>query len=199
MTTDTNTRSQTRPCVFFDRDGIVNVAPSPEEYYVLSVDRFLLVPAFVECLRVVKDRGYAAVIVTNQRGVHRGLITMDGIEEIHNHLRQALSDAGCELLDIYFSPHGDDAHPERKPNPGMLLRAAVDHGLDLSRSWMIGDSERDIAAGRNAGCSTTVLVLEGHNETDADYRLLDMNELPGFLEEHLPRSTDHRPTEPDAS
>jgi histidinol-phosphate phosphatase family protein len=182
--------SADKPCVFFDRDGIVNVAPPPEEYYVLSLDRFFLVPEFLDALKVVRDKGYAAVIVTNQRAVDRGLITLEGLEEIHDHLRRTLSDANCELLDIYFSPHGDDAHPDRKPNPGMLLRAAEDHRLDLARSWMIGDSERDITAGRDAGCSTTVLVKEDHHDTEADYRLMNMGELPGFLEEHLPRTTD---------
>ena len=175
-----------KPCVFFDRDGIVNVAPSPEEYYVLSVDRFFLIPAFIDALRIVRARGYAAVIVTNQKSVYRGLITMEGLDEIHQHLREALEKAGLSLDDIYVSPHGDDDHPERKPNPGMLLRAANEHQLDLSRSWMIGDSERDVIAGRRAGCPVNILVKDSHDDTDADYRLLGMEELPGFFEEHLP-------------
>ncbi|NIP98846.1 MAG: HAD-IIIA family hydrolase, partial [Akkermansiaceae bacterium] len=156
-----------------------------EEYYVLSADRLFVMQEFLDALRVVLDRGYEAVVVTNQKSVHRGLITMEGIDEIHAHLRRVIDAAGLRLRDIYVAPHGD-GHPDRKPNPGMLLRAASDHDLDLGRSWMIGDSERDIQAGLAAGCTTQVLVKDAHDETDADYRLLHMRELPGFLEEHLP-------------
>ncbi len=173
------------PCIFFDRDGIVNVAPSPEEYYVLSVERFFLMPEFVESLRVVSERGYPAVLVTNQKCVHRGLITLEGVDAIHRHLRSELGKSGLGLLDIYVSPHGGD-HPDRKPAPGMLLRAARDHNLDLARSWMIGDSERDVQAGLAAGCKNTVLVKAGEGCTSAHIRLQSMGELPGYLSSNLP-------------
>lgn len=172
-------------CIFFDRDGIANVAPPPEEYYVLSPERLFVEPAFLDALQVAERRGYVSIIVTNQKCVHRGLITLEGIEAIHGKLRQAVADAGTQLLDIYVCPH-DDGHPDRKPNPGMLLRAATDHDLDLARSWMIGDSERDVQAGRAAGCLSNVLVRQGDKATQADYRLQAMDALPGFLEKNLP-------------
>jgi D-glycero-D-manno-heptose 1,7-bisphosphate phosphatase len=174
-----------RPCIFFDRDGIANVSPTPAEYYVLSVDRFFVVPAFIESLRIVEARNYAAVIVTNQLGLEKGLLSPETLEAIHARLRAEVDAAGTQLLDIYVCPHAAP-HPDRKPAPGMLLRAARDHGLDLSRSWMIGDAERDIAAGKAAGCACTLLVSAESGETQADYRLDTMDALPGFLRKHLP-------------
>ncbi|MBU0677485.1 MAG: HAD family hydrolase [Verrucomicrobia bacterium] len=173
-----------QPCIFFDRDGIVNVAPPTEEYYVLSADRFFIEPAFLESLQVVNERGYKAVIVTNQKSVHKGLITLAQIDGIHDRLQEAVADAGLNLDAIYVCPH-DDGHPDRKPNPGMLLRAAEDHDIDLSASWMIGDSERDVQAGKAAGCKATVLVKENAGGTDADHVLNSMDELPKFLAGHL--------------
>ena len=173
------------PCVFFDRDGIVNVSPSDIEYYVLSVDRFFLIPAFITALADATARGYAAVIVTNQKCVAKGLITMDGIEAIHDHLRGLVAAAGLPLRGIYTCPHAGD-HPDRKPNPGMLLRAAQDHGLDLARSWMIGDHERDIRAGRAAGCHRTVLVHAAPRHPLADFQVPDMDALPALLRAELP-------------
>lgn len=176
------------PCIFFDRDGIVNEPPDPERY-VLGVDRFHVLPAFLEALRVVNRRGYAAVIVTNQQGVSRGVLAEETLQAIHDRLRAILSDEGLTLLDLYTCPHGG-GHPDRKPNPGMLLRAAAEHDLDLSRSWMIGDRESDILAGHAAGCLGTLRVAPPPVETAAEVWLPTINALPQWLEQHLPPSGD---------
>lgn len=179
--------SPLQPCVFFDRDGIVNVAPPPEEYYVLSIDRLFVIPEFLEALGVAEERGYASVIVTNQKCVEKGLITQAGLDAIHAHLQQVATKAGRKLRAIYACPHGGD-HPDRKPNPGMLLRAAHDHHLDLARSWMIGDHARDMQAGRAARCAKTVLV-GGHGDCPtADVCLAGMADLPQFLRRELPKT-----------
>jgi len=174
-----------KPCVFFDRDGIVNVAPPPEEYYVLKPERFFIYPAFIESVRVARERGYAAVIVTNQRCLERGLLTESELDRIHDRLRAALEEASLELDGIYVAAYGGD-HPDRKPKPGLLLRAAEDLDLDLSRSWMIGDSERDVEAGIAAGCRVTLRVGKPCEGSRADHRLDAVEALPGFLESHLP-------------
>lgn len=171
-----------RPCVFFDRDGVVNQSPGPG--YVERVTDFHLLPAFLDALRVSRERGYEAVIVTNQRGVGLGLMTQDTLDEIHASLRDALDRAGLDLLDIYCCTADDNAHPHRKPNPGMLLAAAEEHGLDLSRSWMVGDNEKDVLAGRAAGCRTVLIHASGATSV-ADHRLSDMAELAGFLKKVL--------------
>ena len=173
-----------RPAVFFDRDGIVNRSPGPG--YVERVEDFHLLPAFVAALRVVQRRGYAAVIVTNQRGVARGRVRPEALDEMHARLRAALAAEGLRLLDIRVCAADDDADPRRKPNPGMLIEAAEAHGLDLARSWMIGDSERDIEAGRRAGCGVTVRVAPPAEASAADLRVPDMDALPRLLEERLP-------------
>ena len=172
-----------KPCVFFDRDGIVNVPPPPEDRYVLDWSRFTLIPDFVECLRLVKQRGYEAVIITNQRGVGIGRMTQEDLDEIHDRLEEALGEEELHLLDIIACTDEDDSSPRRKPNPGMLYEAAEKHHLDLKQSWMIGDSERDVVAGKRADCQT---VLVGHKdrETCADFRVDGMTELYAFLEAH---------------
>ena len=175
-----------KPCVFFDRDGIANLAPPPEEYYVLSPERLFIIPEFLESLHIAREFGYVSVIVTNQKCVHRGLITMDGINEIHEALRDAINAKGLALLDIYACPFGD-GHPDRKPNPGMLLRAAHEHHLDLTRSWMIGDSERDMQAGKAAGCAMNVFVNDHAQSQVADHCLKSMRALPAYLSRNLPR------------
>ncbi|HOW98073.1 MAG TPA: HAD family hydrolase [Kiritimatiellia bacterium] len=171
-----------RPCVFFDRDGIVNRSPGPG--YVERVEDFHLLPEFVEALRVVRARGYEAVIVTNQRGVALGRMSAETVQSMHDELARRLRAEGLDLLDIRVCTANDNRHPDRKPNPGMLLAAARRHGLDLGRSWMVGDHERDIEAGRRAGCRT-VRVGEPGQPSAADFRVDDMRGLAAFLESHL--------------
>lgn len=172
-----------RPCIFFDRDGIVNAPPDPDPY-VVGTDQFRLLPDFVRALRVVSSRGYPAVLVTNQRGIALGCMTEDDVARIHERLQASLAKDGLTFLDIYVCPHDDDDHPWRKPNPGMLEAAARDHDLDLSASWMIGDSERDITAGKRAGCRT-IRVAGKAVSTAADVRVDDVAGLVDYLDIHL--------------
>lgn len=172
-----------KPCVFFDRDGIVNRPPTRARY-VRNWGEFELVPEFLDVLRAVAERGYEAVMVTNQRGISTGQMTREDVDEIHQKLAATLRRHGLGFLDILVCPAADDGHPHRKPNPGMLLEAARRHDLDLARSWMVGDSEKDVEAGRRAGCRT-ILVAPGHSETRADHVVRDAAELASFFREHL--------------
>lgn len=172
-----------KPAVFFDRDGIVNESPGPG--YVERPEDFHLLPEFVEALRVVLDCGYEAVVVTNQRGVGRGIMTMEALNVIHDGLRAALAERGLALRDLLACTAVDDADPRRKPNPGMLFEAAERHGLDLARSWMIGDSEKDIEAGRRAGCGRTVRVMSQAFDAEADITLPSMSDVVVYLRRHL--------------
>ena len=172
-----------KPCVFFDRDGIVNQPPTLDRY-VRNVAEFKLIPAFIDALRVVHERGYETVIVTNQKGVSTGRMAQRDVDAIHDHLAGILRQHGLGTLDIFVCTAGDDSHPHRKPNPGMILEAARKHDLDLGRSWMIGDNEKDIEAGRRAGCRT-VLVSAKTSQTAADHHVTSMDELTDFLKSHL--------------
>ena len=172
-----------KPCVFFDRDGIVNRAP--QSRYVERWADFHLQPEFVESLRVVHAKGYVAVVVTNQKGVATGVMTQQSLDDIHRNLQAELRKSGVELLDIVVCTDGDEASPRRKPNPGMLFDAAAKHGLDLARSWMVGDQAKDVEAGRRAGCRT-VFVGSKNKEIPADFHVSDIGGLAEFLERHLP-------------
>ncbi len=170
-------------CVFFDRDGVVNVSPGAG--YVERWEDFHLMPGFPDVLRTVRARGYRAVVVTNQRGVALGLMTRETVEGIHARLRELLAGTyGLELLDVLYCPHDRGQCACRKPQPGMLLEAARRHGLDLARSWMVGDGERDVEAGANAGCRTIRVASVG-SVTRADYSVPDMSALNALLERVL--------------
>jgi len=163
------------PCVFFDRDGIVNVSPGPG--YVERWEDFRLMPGFPDILRTVREHGYLAVVVTNQRGVARGMMTAGAVETIHRNLRALLErEHGLRLDDILCCPHERDSCTCRKPQPGMLLDAAQRHNIDLQASWMIGDSESDIEAGRRAGCRTILVSIEP-GATRADVIVPDIRAL----------------------
>ena len=169
-------------CIFFDRDGIVNASPGPG--YVERWEDFRLMPEFPRVLALVRRLGYEAVVVTNQRGVARGIMTVDEVDRIHrNLLRQLKDEHDLTLLDILYCPHGHGECDCRKPAPGMLLEAARRHDLDLLSSWMIGDNARDVEVGQRAGCRT-VYVGSGE-DGGADYRVSDLNALESLLSDLL--------------
>lgn len=161
-----------RPCVFFDRDGVVNRSPGPG--YVNHLDDFHLLPGFAACVRAAAAKGIPSIVVTNQRGVTRGLTPPDQLEAMHARIRDELAREGLALLDLLVCTADDNAHPDRKPNPGMLLTAAQRHHLDLAKSWMVGDRESDVQTGHNAGVAATVLVDDGSAPTAATHRVPDM-------------------------
>jgi D-glycero-D-manno-heptose 1,7-bisphosphate phosphatase len=169
------------PCIFFDRDGIVNRAPDPDPY-VLRDEDFHLLPEFFEALRIARERGYAAAVVTNQRCVSLGLLSRADLERMHDRLLAECGRRGLALLEVAYCPHGGD-HPDRKPAPGMLRKAAARHGIDLARSWMVGDSPRDAEAGRRAGCRT--LYVGGAAPCPADVCIASVTDLPDALRKHL--------------
>lgn len=154
-----------RPAIFMDRDGTI----CEEVGYVNHLSRGRLLPHSLEAIRAVNRLGYLAVVATNQSGVARGLFTEDLVRAVHDQLRGWVASGGGRLDAIYYCPH----HPRegappyriecdcRKPRPGMLLRAAQEHDIDLSRSWMIGDSLVDLEAGAAAGVRA-VHVLTGY-------------------------------------
>ncbi len=144
-----------KKCIFFDRDGIVNISPGPG--YVERWEDFHLMPEFITAAQAAIAQGYVVSIVTNQRGVARGLMTEATLIEMHHKLVTALAEYSVMLLGIYCCPHERDCCECRKPQPGLLLQAASEYDIDLSASWMIGDSETDIEAGSRAGCRTVMV------------------------------------------
>ena len=154
---------------FLDRDGVINRRP-PEGQYVTRWEELQFLPGVPEAIILLTRAGYEVYVVTNQRGVAKGLLTQDELESIHQWMCQELAEAGAVITKVYYCPH--EKHPPctcRKPAPGMLLTAAQSYDLDLASSWMVGDSDIDVAAGRNAGCKTVRIVQkDAIGNSDAD-------------------------------
>ncbi len=147
-----------RPAVFLDRDGTINVRP-PEHDYVRDPAQFEWLPGALEGMVALAVAGLPLVVVSNQRGVSRGLVSYETLEAIEHRIQAALAEHGAAVEAFRYCPHGlEDRCDCRKPNPGLLVSAARDLELDLPSSWMIGDSEDDVAAGRAAGCHTIHLT-----------------------------------------
>lgn len=145
------------PAVFFDRDGVVN--RSPGAGYVLSWEAFEFAPGFFELFRLVKSRGWKAVLVTSQKGVGKGLMSQADLEEIHARMQARLREkCGAEFDGIYAFTGTDKCRHRPKPDPEMIDTAADDLDLDLDRSWMIGDADRDIEMAIAAGLEGSVRV-----------------------------------------
>jgi D-glycero-D-manno-heptose 1,7-bisphosphate phosphatase len=156
------------PAVFLDRDGTII-----EHVHHLSDARDVrLIEGAGPALAALQRAGFVNVVVTNQSVIGRGRLTRDGLREIHASMNGQLAEYGVTLDRIYHCPllpNGCDPevveHPDRKPGPGMLQRAAAELQLDLPRSWMVGDMISDMLAGRNAGCGRTILVRSGRGAT----------------------------------
>lgn len=144
--------------VFLDRDGTINLAPPPGRYVAAPAELELL-PGAVEAIRLLNRSGIWTAVVTNQRGIAKGLMSERDLEAVHERLRQQLADGGAHLDAIYHCPHEQDRCDCRKPRPGMLLRAQSEHpGLRFSQAAMVGDSESDVRAGLAAGACAVLLA-----------------------------------------
>src|ERR1700734_927785 len=140
--------------VFLDRDGVINQKPIEGEY-VTRWEDFHILPGVVEGVALLNRAGFSVIVVTNQRYVAKGLLTIADLEKIHERMTDDLARAGAKIDATFYCPHEMEPSCDcRKPAPGMLLSAARSLGLELAASWMIGDSDIDIEAGKNAGCKT---------------------------------------------
>ena len=181
----------TNRAVFFDRDGTLI-----EHYdYLTEARQVELTASTAAALRLLKDRGFLLVMVTNQSAVARGMITEEKLLEIHDRLKELLAEKGAYLDQIYYCPYHRQAAIERyrresnmrKPAPGMLLLAANELDIDLAESWMIGDDDRDIEAGKNAGCKTVMLEnrndssLVKRGESEPDFTATNLKEAANII------------------
>lgn len=154
--------------IFIDRDGTINKYVG----FLRKEEEFELLPGVAEAVKKINESGYLAIVVTNQPVIARGEVTFEGLETIHNKMETLLGKDGAYLDGIYFCPHHPHSGYEgevkelkidcdcRKPKPGMLLKAAENLNIDLSQSYMVGDGENDIKAGKAAGCKTVLLNTE---------------------------------------
>ena len=180
-----------RPAVFFDRDGVVNV--SPGSGYVLNWEQFRFSPGIIEALRICKARGYATVVVTSQQGVGKGRMSQADLDDIHARMQSELArhDVAFDGIHACTCLADDPACTCRKPSAEMIL-AARDHlDLDLSRSWLIGDHDRDIQMAHNAGVPRTIRILNDDRSVTvpANITLERIEALPRALEQALGAGT----------
>ena len=152
-----------RRALFLDRDGVINV----DHGYVFRIADFEPVAGMFDAVRAAAARGWAPVVVTNQSGIGRGYFIQADYNALEAHMRRLFREAGAELLAVYHCPHrSDEGCLCRKPRPGMILRAAHEHSIDLARSAMIGNKLSDAAAARAAGVGRIELVSPGNTIRD---------------------------------
>lgn len=160
--------------IFLDRDGTIN------EYvgFLRKVDDFNLLDGVTEAIKKINASGYLAIVVTNQPVIARGEVSTEELTTIHNKMETLLGLDGAYLDAIYYCPHHPDSGFEgeikelkidcdcRKPKPGLLLKASVEYNIDLTKSWMIGDSETDVKSGLNAKCKTALISTDNSNNSN---------------------------------
>ena len=180
--------------VFLDRDDTLVDDPG----YIQRPEQVMLLPGAAEALVQLKKMGYLLVVVTNQSGVARGLVTEEDLEQIHQKLKSLLAAEGAEIDAIYYCPY----HPKgtlkdfsiesnlRKPNAGMFFQAEEELQVNLDQSWMIGDSYRDIQAGKAAGCHTILVDVPGkirekkETEPEPDRKAVNLREAVNIIRMH---------------
>ena len=186
--------------IFLDRDDTLIEDPG----YINHPDQVKLLDGVAEALRELKEMGYKLVVASNQSGVARGIVTEEALNEIHDRLKQLLAEKGAFLDQIYYCPyHPDGIIPKyrkksdwRKPNPGMLLAAADEMDIDLSQSWCIGNSSRDVEAGLRAGCKTILIDHSPYpkqswpGESAPDYRAVNIKEAVNIIKMYRRRPSE---------
>ncbi len=188
--------------VFLDRDGVINRKAPTEDEYITCWEEMQILPGVAQAITELHHSGFKIIVVTNQRGVAKGLITIAELEALHERMCEHLASAGAVIDAVYYCPHELEPPCDcRKPRPGMLLEASRTHEINLAASWMIGDSVKDVQAGRKVGCKTAQLVKENKfMESKADiaassllaaaHKILEFDQTPVTLVEvHRVRET----------
>ncbi len=179
--------------VFVDRDGTL----IDEVGYLNHLDRLRWLPGTAEAVRRLNDRGLLVLMVTNQSGLANRIFDVALLEKAHALLADHLRQKGARLDGVYYCPHHPEAaNPDlrmececRKPRAGLILRAAREHGVDLSLSYMVGDSSHDMAAAREAGV-TSILVLTGYGRGELEFRVRPKGLEPAHVAEDLAGAVD---------
>lgn len=171
-----------------DRDGTI----SEEVGYINHASRFFLFPYAASAIKHLNENGWLAIVITNQAGVARGYFSEEIVEAVHQRMTKELQSAGAILDGIYYCAHhpsvGDPPYRLdcdcRKPKPGLVSLAAEDFGIDLARSWMVGDRYSDIELARNAGVKSA-FVLSGYGRGEWEHQRANWSEQPDLVAENL--------------
>jgi len=174
--------------VFLDRDGLINKKPA-EHDYIKNWKEFKFLPNVAKAIRQL-NKDFLVIVISNQRGVGRGIMSKEDVVDIHNRMRKALEKQNATIDGVYFCPHNiEDNCNCRKPKPGLLLKAARDFKIDLPKSYMIGDDLSDVEAGKKVGLKTILIIKQKSNifqkikkERRPDYIFPDLLEAVKMIE-----------------
>ena len=173
--------------VFLDRDGVI----IQDKGYVHKISDFKLLPGVAAAIKKLNDAGFLVIIITNQSGVARGYFTEDEVRKLNQHLVLEMKKVGAHIDAVYYCPHYLHGTVEaykkvcdcRKPRPGMILRAAEELHIDITSSWMIGNAESDVLAGKTARCRT-ILLTKTRAPSKSDLLKRDLNEAVDYILEY---------------
>jgi D-glycero-D-manno-heptose 1,7-bisphosphate phosphatase len=155
----------TTKCIFLDRDGVIN----KDINYLYKIDDFVFIDGIFDICHYFKELGYKIIVITNQSGIYRNLYTESDYQKLSKWMVNQFKLNQIDILDIYHCPHGPKSKCScRKPKAGMLIEAKQQHKIDMKKSWMVGDKERDIEAALSAGIRNTIL-LSNSSKSRAKY------------------------------
>ncbi len=168
------------PAVFFDRDGTLIV----DKHYLKDPEGVEFIKGAPECVAALKRAGYKIIVISNQSGIARGLLTHENVKSIHSAMNVILKKTESEIDAFYYCAHHPDYSSSeecscRKPSPEMVLKAARDYGIDLSRSFFIGDKDIDVECGFNAG--TRPILFGEKIKADTISNLKNAGKIPKFI------------------
>ena len=176
-----------RKVVFLDRDGVINCRALPHQY-ITSWEEFELIPRVCEAIRKCNEAGYYVVIVSNQRGIARGICTREQIDVLHQRMIEMFKQQGANIDKVYICPHENGECDCRKPKPGLFYMAETElwkekkQRVDKTSSWMIGDSKSDIDAGKQYGVKTIWITnINNEPKVEADYIAKNLYEAVNFF------------------
>ena len=145
------------PALFIDRDG--TIIKQIDGHYISSIEQIELIENIFPAILMLQNEGYLVIIVTNQAGINKGILSNELVDEINQHVIQLLKKQGIEISAAYVCPHKPEEQCKcRKPQPGLLLKAAKEHNIDLENSIIIGDTDKDTEAGLNAGLKKVIKI-----------------------------------------
>jgi len=146
--------------VFLDRDGVININ---RDDYVKSIDEFIFLPHAINAIKKLNDLGFKIIIITNQSVINRGIMSENELKKIHFYMINELNKHDCKIEKIYFCPHRPDENCScRKPNLGLMKKALSDFYIDISKSWLIGDSTSDIELANNVDLKSIKIERNGN-------------------------------------
>ena len=145
------------PALFIDRDG--TIIKQIDGHYISSIEQIELIENIFPAILMLQNEGYLVIIVTNQAGINKGILSNELVDEINQHIIRLLKKQGIDISAVYVCPHKPEEQCKcRKPQPGLLLKAAKEHNIDLENSIIIGDTDKDTEAGLNAGLKKVIKI-----------------------------------------